>query len=133
MRFHHVGVGTPAFEAAIEVYRALGYEAETVVDDPGLQVRIALMRQAGSPLVEIVAPLGPEGPLQALLARKQLPSPYHTCYAVPDVEAGRAGLRARGFQPVGEIRPAVAFGGARIAYHYHVAIGLLELVELPDP
>ena len=40
-------------------------------------------------------------------------------------------LRNKGFIPLGEPRPALAFGGAFIAYYYHPATGMLELVENP--
>ncbi len=31
--------------------------------------------------IEIVSPIGPDGPLKSLIARKVLPTPYHTCSA----------------------------------------------------
>lgn len=130
-QFHHVGVGTTDFEGAIKAYEALGYKTCIVVDDPGLCVRVALLRASTGPLVEIVSPLGSDHPLKSLIARKVLPSPYHTCYSTADIVIGRERLFELGYMPLGDIRPAVAFDGARIAYQYHPAIGLLELVENP--
>ena len=131
LTFHHVGIGTEAFEDAIAVYLALGYELICSLDDPGLDVRIAFLRGAKGPYLEVVAPLGPNGPLKSFLSRRQLPSPYHTCYATSDLVAAGKHLRAKGFLPLGNPHPALAFGGALIAYHYHSATGLLELVESP--
>lgn len=133
LRFHHVGVGTLRFEEAITVYVGLGYTLVAVVDDGGLGVRVALLRASDGPLIEVVAPLGPDGPLAAHLARRVLPSPFHTCYATPDLDESSAALRERGFLPLGEPRPALAFKGARIAHHVHPAIGLVALLELAAP
>ncbi|MCB9673471.1 MAG: VOC family protein [Alphaproteobacteria bacterium] len=133
LAFHHVGVGTTTFERAIATYEALGYALRCNVDDPGLHVRVAFLARPGHPLVEIVAPLGDDHPLKSLIARKQLPSPYHTCYAVPDLDAAAARLRELGFLPLGEPAPALALGGARIQYLYGGAVGLVELAESPAP
>jgi methylmalonyl-CoA/ethylmalonyl-CoA epimerase len=129
LEFHHVGIGTTEFDEAISTYESLGYRRSVVVDDTGLNVRIAFVGRSDSPWIEIVSPLGPGGPLASLISRKALPSPYHTCYATPDVDSTGNELRDLGFFPVGKPAPALAFGGARIAYHYHRATGLLELVE----
>ena len=129
--FHHIGIGTATFEAAIDIYIDLGYELINSMDDHGLDVRIAFLRGQTGPYLEIVAPLGPNGPLKSLLSRRLLPSPYHTCYATENVVATGKHLRNKGFIPLGEPRPALAFGGAFIAYYYHAATGMLELVERP--
>jgi methylmalonyl-CoA/ethylmalonyl-CoA epimerase len=131
MRFHHLGVGTMSFQEAIETYRTLGYRLILSVEDPRLAVNVAFLHEPQSPWIEIVSPLGPDGPLKSFITRKMLPSPYHTCYATDQIETCREQLRDLGFLPLGEPQPAVAFAGARIAYHYHPAVGLLELVENP--
>lgn len=129
--FHHVGVGTLDLEGAIAAYRALGYDVHARADDPVLGVRVAFLRGPG-PWIEIVTPLdGSGGPLRSLIRRKQLPSPYHTCYAVDDIAVASARLREQGFFPLGEPRPAAVFQGAAIWYHIHDSIGLVELVQQP--
>ena len=129
--FHHIGIGTTAFEAAISVYIELGYELIDSMDDHGLDVRIAFLRGTAGPYIEIVAPLGPDGPLKSLLSRRLLPSPYHTCYAAEDLVATGKYIRSKGFIPLGAPRPALVFGGALIQYYYHQATGMLELVQRP--
>ncbi|MBU0689908.1 MAG: VOC family protein [Gammaproteobacteria bacterium] len=131
LEFHHVGVGTVLFEAAIATYVDLGYKLVTSVDDEALDVRIAFLSGPSGPLLEIVSPLGPDGPLRALLKKQALPSPYHTCYATRDLLLSGEMLRSKGFLQLGPPRPAAALGNAPITYHYHHAIGLLELVENP--
>ena len=103
------------------------------VDDPGLDIRVAFLSCPGGtgPWIEILAPLGKDGPLKSLIARKALPSPYHTCYAVDQLDGAADHLRAIGFLPLGSPQSALAFGGARVAFFYHGTLGLLELVESP--
>jgi len=131
LKFHHFGIGTATFEPAIAVYIDLGYELIDSMDDTGLDVRIAFLRGGQGPYIEIVAPLSPDGPLKSLLSRRLLPSPYHTCYETEDlVETGEY-IQNLGFLSLGDPCPALAFGGALIAYYYHRATGMLELVERP--
>lgn len=129
--FHHVGVGTTAFEDAVSTYIGLGYARVVEADDEGLGVRVAFLHREGHPLIEVVAPLGDDHPLKSLIKRRQLPSAYHTCYAVEDLGQAVEALRERGFMPLGEPRPAKAMGDALIVYLYGRHTGLLELVERP--
>jgi methylmalonyl-CoA/ethylmalonyl-CoA epimerase len=132
LTFHHVGVGVHDMEAGLRAYAAIGHRLVLQVDDPGLNIRVAfVVPQGGGPFIELLAPLAPGGPLDALLRRKLLPSPYHTCYLVDDIAAGDAALCARAFLCVAAPRPALAFDGALVAFYYHLDIGLIELVERP--
>jgi methylmalonyl-CoA/ethylmalonyl-CoA epimerase len=129
--FHHVGIGTTTFEGTIAAYRKLGYEMVVSVDDPGLDVRVAFLSAIGSPWIEVVAPLRSGGPLKSFIERKLLPAPYHTCYATQNMETAQQWFKSLGFLMVQAPTPAAAFAGARIAYGYHAALGLIELVENP--
>jgi len=133
LRFHHVGIGTTDFDGAIDVYCRLGHRLHSRVDDPGLNVRVAFLRAPGEggPWIEILAPLAAGGPLDSLIARKALPSPYHTCYSTTVLEGAAAGLVDLGFAQISKSRSAVAFGGARVAFFYSGEVGMLELVENP--
>ena len=133
LRFHHVGIGTTDFDGAIRTYVALGHRLHSSVDDAGLNVRVAFLACPGEegPWIEILAPLTDGGPLASLIKRRILPSPYHTCYAVAEIELAVSGLRSVGFLPFAEPKHALAFDGARVVFLYHDVIGLVELVENP--
>lgn len=133
LEFHHVGVGALDFDGAIETYVALGHRLHSRVDDPLLDVRIAFLKAPGqeAPWVEILSPLGPNGPLKSLIGRRALPSPYHTCYVVSDLPRASEQLRELGFLALGEAKPALAFGGQPVAFFLSQTIGLLELVQGP--
>ena len=131
MKFHHVGVGTTSFEEAIAVYQKLGYQLICSMDDDVLDLRVAFLQKDGSPFLEIIAPLGPDGPLKSFLNRRIFPSPYHTCYATDNIHEAGACLQELGFFPLGEPKPSRALNGALFAFHYHNATGLIELAESP--
>lgn len=123
-------------DKAIDVYTALGHSLLVKVDDVALNVRIAFVSPApGVTFIELIAPLAGEGPLTALIKRHILPAPYHTCYAVSDLPTTICRLQNQGFIKLSGPRPAVAMGGAPIAFLYHRDVGLLEFVENPtiDP
>jgi methylmalonyl-CoA/ethylmalonyl-CoA epimerase len=130
--FHHVGVGVLDMEGAIRTYESLGHRLVRCVDDPGINIRVAFLASPSSgPWIELLAPLKPRGPLESLIKRKLLPSPYHTCYGVDDIDLAGAQLRDEGFMQLGATCEAVAFDGARVAFHCHDIVGLMELVERP--
>jgi methylmalonyl-CoA/ethylmalonyl-CoA epimerase len=131
LEFHHIGIGTKRLGAAVSRYESLGYRLLLSIDDPGIKVRIAFVAASSGPLIEIVAPLGTGGPLDALIARKVVPGPYHTCYAVRSMPEAAEFLRERHFMPIAEPMPAVAFGGKPVAFFYERDVGLVELVEQP--
>lgn len=133
LKFHHVGIGVTDFVGAIELYQQLGHELLQCVGDKGLGVWVAFLvppGQTGS-LVEVLAPLGPNTPLATLISRRVLPAPYHTGYAVSDLDQASDGLRAHDFMPVTEPAHAIAMGRSRVAFFYHLVIGLVELIENP--
>jgi methylmalonyl-CoA/ethylmalonyl-CoA epimerase len=134
LEFHHVGVGSTQFDAAIDTYMQLGHRLHSRVDDPLLDIRVAFLQAPGgasAPWIEILSPLGPDGPLKPLLARRALPAPYHTCYVAEDLGAAAEAMRNIGFLPLGEARPAVAFGGQHVAFFFSRSVGMLELVQGP--
>jgi methylmalonyl-CoA/ethylmalonyl-CoA epimerase len=132
LTFHHVGVGVLDMEAAISLYQTLGHRLHLSIEDPGINIRVAFLSCPGpGPWIELLAPLNPGGPLASLIKRRLLPSPYHTCYGVSDIDAAGESLREQGFMQLGATQPAVAFGGAQVAFHLHELIGVIELVERP--
>jgi methylmalonyl-CoA/ethylmalonyl-CoA epimerase len=132
LEFHHIGIGTASYEEAISTYISLGYKLVTAVDDNLLDVRVAFLSSSSGPLIEIVSPLSPDGPLKTLLKKQALPSPYHTCYSTDDLVSSGQVLRSKGFLQLGPPQHAAALGNALITYHYHPAIGLVELVEISN-
>ena len=132
LAFHHVGVVTADLDASVALYRALGYQASELFDDPLQQVRIVLCTRDDGPMIELITPATPSSPAAGWLKRIKA-GPYHTCYRVADLEASIEGLRELGFLPLSQAVPAVAFGGRRVIFLFSAAAGLLELVEDQPP
>jgi len=126
--FHHVGVACRDIDAAA-AYVCEGYvvasDSGTVFDPlQDAEVRIFNAGQAGA--IELVA-----GPVVAKLLKREM-SYYHICYATPDLEATLAAARALGAIVTSEPKPAVLFGGRRVAFVY-TPLGLVEFLEDREP
>src|ERR1035438_6142512 len=115
--FHHVGVAVRNIQQAIASYESLfGYKLVSgPFDDPIQNVSVCfLSRGGGDTTIELVAPLGPNSPIDRTL--KKGGGTYHVCYQVPDMNAAIQHLTARGSLPVSGPVPAVAFEMREIAW-----------------
>jgi methylmalonyl-CoA/ethylmalonyl-CoA epimerase len=128
----HVGVAVPSLQPATESLAALfGYTAVAgPFDDPVQKVAVNFLAASESDAVEIelIAPLGEESPIRAMLA-KNGGGAYHLCFETQDIEAALVHAENNGCVVVARPVPAVAFDGRRIAWIYTPARQLFELVE----
>ena len=128
--FHHVGNAVRDLSRAIPVYRNLfGYVLVSgPFDDPLLNVSVCfLSRGEGDPAIELVAPLGPNSPIDRTL--KKGGGPYHICYQVADINAAIRHLTEQGSFLLSGPVPAVAFEMREIAWVMTEADLLVELVQ----
>jgi methylmalonyl-CoA/ethylmalonyl-CoA epimerase len=128
--FHHVGIAVRDIFKAIPVYKALfGYELTSgPFDDPIQNVSVCfLSRGEGDTVLELVAPLGPNSPIDLTL--KKGGGPYHLCYQVPDIRIAINFLTEQGSFLVSGPVPAVAFEMREIAWLMTVVDLLVELVQ----
>jgi methylmalonyl-CoA/ethylmalonyl-CoA epimerase len=129
-RLDHVGIAVSDLAAARALYeRVLGLEVthEEVIEEQG--VHELLLRGGGGAYVQLVAPLGPDTPVGRFLARRG-EGLHHVGYAVPDVAAAVADLRAQGFEVI-DPAPRIGSGGTTIAFVHPKSMQgvLVELVE----
>jgi methylmalonyl-CoA/ethylmalonyl-CoA epimerase len=128
--FHHVGIAVRDLQAAIPNYKSLfGYNLISgPFDDPIQKVSVCfLSRGEGDPALELVAPLGPNSPIDRIL--KKGGGTYHICYHVPDIEGAIAHLTEQGSFLVSGPVPAVAFDMRQIAWLMTDVNLLVELVQ----
>jgi methylmalonyl-CoA/ethylmalonyl-CoA epimerase len=129
--FHHLGVAVKSIAKAIPVYQELfGYELLSgPFDDPIQRVSVCFLgrRTAGEIVIELVAPLGTDTPIDRVLAKGV--GAYHTCYEVEDLDRSIETLRSKKCLIVSEPVPAVAFANRRIAWLFTPTNQLVELVE----
>jgi len=128
--FHHVGVAVRDLSAAIPIYKNLfGYDPISgPFDDPIQKVSVCfLSRGEGDPSIELVAPLGPDSPIDRTL--KKGGGTYHVCYQVADINTAIDHLTGQGSLLLSGPVPAVAFEMREIAWLMTKANLLVELVQ----
>ena len=128
-RLDHVGIAVTDLAAARALYEGvLGLEVshEEVLEDQGVH---ELLLRTGDAFVQLVAPLSPDSPVGRFLASRG-EGVHHVGYAVPDVAAAVAELRAQGFEVI-DPAPRVGSGGTTIAFLHPKSMQgvLVELVE----
>ncbi|KAA6455582.1 methylmalonyl-CoA epimerase [Acidobacteria bacterium AB60] len=127
---HHVGVAVKKMQKAIAEYETLwGYKLVSgPFDDPIQNVSVCfLAREPGDTVIELVAPLGPNSPIDLTL--KKGGGTYHLCYQVEDINAAIAHLSEQGAFLVSGPVPAVAFNMRPIAWLLTGTNLLVELVQ----
>lgn len=128
--FHHIGIAVRDLSEAIPTYKTLfGYEMTSgPFDDPIQNVSVCfLSRGEGDTVLELVAPLGPNSPIDRTL--KKGGGPYHLCYQVPDIGIAINFLTEQGSFLISGPVPAVAFEMREIAWLLTNADLLVELVQ----
>ena len=126
-RIAHVGIAVPDLDAALAFYRdVLGLTPHPAEEADGATI---ISLPFGESEVELLAPLGADGPIAKFLERRG-PGIHHLCYQVPNLDAALAACRAAGYRLIDEV-PRTGAGGRRIAFvHPKATAGiLLELTE----
>lgn len=129
-KFHHVGVAVKSLQESGENYTKLfGYELVSgPFDDPIQNVSVSfLSRGEGDPVLELVAPLGPDSPVDRFI--KKGSGIYHICYEVPDIAAAIEHMTGNGCMLLSHPVPAVAFAMRKIAWLMTETNLLVELLE----
>lgn len=130
LRLHHVGYVVASIERAMPGFvRSLAATwDEQVIHDPLQKVRVAfLTTRAEDPQIELVEPAGEDSPVLRFL--QQGGGLHHVCYEVADLEEQLVEFRSRGGMIARRPKPAVAFGGRRIAWVITPEKLLVELLE----
>jgi methylmalonyl-CoA epimerase len=126
---HHVGVAVRDLEPARARYERLygaRVEARERVEEQGVDVLALLLGEGGR--VELLAPLADDTPVGRFLARRG-EGMHHLAFAVADLAAELARLRASGALLIDE-QPRTGIYGA-MAFVHHESLGgvLSELVQ----
>ncbi len=126
----HVGVAVKDLDAAIALYRdTLGFPFAGTDEVPDQGVRVAMF-PVGESRVEFLAATRPDSPIARFIEKKG-EGIQHIAFAVDDIEAAIAGLRARGVVMI-DAQPRIGAGGHRIAFLHPKSTGglLVELTQL---
>ena len=128
--FHHVGVAAKSLQTSIPIYQNLfNYQLVSgPFDDPVQNVTVCfLSRGTADPTIELVAPLGPNSPVDGILKRGG--GIYHICYQVPDMQSAIDRLTGQGCLLLSGPSPAVAFEMRQIAWLMTDVNLLVELLQ----
>lgn len=126
----HVGIAVADLEAAAAAYATLGWHAAEGDEEVAAQgVRVRMLRGGPGPGLELLAPVGADGPVARFLERRG-PGLHHLAYAVADLDAEMTRLRALE-APFVDAAPRPGHGGTRVAFVHPRWTGgvLVELVE----
>lgn len=129
MNVDHIGYAVANIEHSIQAFKQLGYSFEAVIRDTDRNIFISF-GTLGNYRIELVSPLDAAlpSPVDGVL-KKNGNTPYHICYASDTFDTDISDLQKQRFQLVIPPAPACAFGGKRVAFLYHIGIGLMEIVE----
>ena len=115
---HHLGyVVRSISEAAGEFTSSMALTwDEQIIHDPIQQVRVSFFHPLDirNPVYELVEPSGSGSPVNKFLSKGG--GLHHTCYKVNDLEQTLCKVRARSWVVISTPKPAVAFGGSRVAW-----------------
>ena len=126
---HHVGIAVRDLEAARARYELLfgaRVEARERVEEQGVEAVALLLGESGR--VELLAPLADDTPVGRFIERRG-EGMHHLAFAVEDLPAPLAQLRADGAMLIDE-RPRTGIYG-KVAFVHHSSLGgvLSELVQ----
>lgn len=128
LELHHVGIVVADLDAAIERYRALGFEEgeRFAVHEQHVE---AVVFPAGPGYVELIQPTDPEGPIARFMAKRG-EGMHHVAYRVADLAASLDRLAIAGVRLI-DTTPRTGTHGWRVAFiHPESCHGVLtELVE----
>ncbi len=131
-RLNHVAVAVPDLAAAVRTYaEGLGAVVSDPQDLPEHGVTVAFVTLPNSK-VELMAPLGPDSPVAAFLARNPGGGLHHMCFEVGDLQAARDRLVGQGLRVLGSGEPRTGAHGRPVLFlHPKDLCGtLIELEEV---
>ena len=128
---HHLGCVVPSIATVADTFAAsisATWDGQ-IIHDPLQRVRVAFFKPVDrrNPVYELVEPAGDDSPVTNFL--KKGGGLHHVCYEIDDLELGLKEAQSSGFVIVSPPKPAVAFGGRRIAWIYSKDGLLMELLE----
>jgi methylmalonyl-CoA/ethylmalonyl-CoA epimerase len=127
LRFHHVGIASRRINDEVASLQTLGYRREgALFTDVGQGIRGQFMVGSG-PRLEVLEPHEGSRTLEPWLSKGV--KMYHQAFRVDDLDRELSRRKAGGAMVVVPARPAIAFGGRRIAFVMLPGMLLIELIE----
>ena len=106
----------------------MGYAVSETVIEPVQKVYVAYARKDGMPTIEMLEPLDETSPVKQIL-KKNGNTPYHTCYAVNNLQDAMADMRKEVFRHLGKPVPGHGLDDALMVFMYNINFGLIQIME----
>ena len=132
---HHLGCVVSSISTVADAFAAsisASWDGQ-IIHDPLQRVRVAFFKpvDARNPVYELVEPAGDNSPVTNFL--KKGGGLHHVCYEIDDLVSGLEEAQSAGYAMVSPPKPAVAFGGRRIAWICSKNRLLIEFLERDSP
>jgi methylmalonyl-CoA/ethylmalonyl-CoA epimerase len=135
LTLHHIGYIVASIEESLERYRfAVGATAVSAIfEDPIQKSRVIFLQLPveGSVHFELVQPSGPDSPVSRFLEKGG--GLHHLCYEVDDLSEKIQSMKSQRALLIRSPKPAVAFGGRRVAWMRTPDSLLIEYLERQTP
>jgi methylmalonyl-CoA/ethylmalonyl-CoA epimerase len=125
----HIGIAVESIDDGLDIYEALGLEAEAVEVVPEQGVRVAFL-PVGDSRLELLEPTGPDTLIARHLERRG-PGLHHICLRVPDIRAAMENLSRQGRTLLSE-EPQPGANGCLVCFVHPKSTGGV-LLELSQP
>jgi len=131
LRLHHVGyVVADIAEIVTSFVKSVnGFWSGVIFHDPIQKVKVTFIDTPGTTVqIELVAPADEVSPVRTFLSSGG--GLHHLCYEVTNCERALGAIRDKKGMIVRRPKPAVAFGGRKIAWAITAEKLLIELLEV---
>lgn len=128
MKFHHIGIACKEIDKTAEAYAQFGYSKGETIFDPLQNINICFLYHHQMPLIELLSPADENSPVVQILEKNGV-TPYHTCYAVKELDTAIKEFKRLRYVVVTKPKEACAIDGRRVVFLYNADMGLIELVE----
>lgn len=130
MQFHHIGLIVDDIDTGKAFLESLisNLAWSEKYEDFGIGVTVLFGTGTDGLRYELIAPLGLESPVFKHLTKRENML-HHIAYVVDDFEVTFRDFRSLKLMPLGEVMPAVAFKGKRVAFFLTPIRTIIEIIE----
>ena len=133
-KLNHVGVATPSIESSVKMYRemlgATDFSERFAMQEQGVWVCFVNLPNSQ---IELIEPIDETSQITAFLAKNPKGGQHHVCFEVPDIEAARDDMVAKGATVLNNGVPRIGAHGVPVIFVHPKDMGgvLVELMQEP--
>lgn len=128
LKFHHIGFACNSIDKEIPIWDSLGYKQEGFQFNDPLQGVNGLFMVGNGPRIELLEPMVGSDTLTPFLNSNI--KMYHKAFEATQIEEKIDILKSQRARIISQLKPAVAFGGRRVAFLMLPNRLIIELIEI---